>query len=88
MYPNDAEELDRQDYQYIIIKHLMGGKLYLSPWSQENPPRQVLDIATGTGTWAIEMGDEFKSAKVTGTDLSPVQPRDVPANVSFYVEDR
>ncbi|KAI0134641.1 S-adenosyl-L-methionine-dependent methyltransferase [Xylariales sp. AK1849] len=87
MYPNDEQELERQDLQYIILKHLMGGRLFSVPFSQENPPQNVLDIATGTGAWAIEMGDEFPSAKITGTDLSPVQPRDVPANVSFFVED-
>ncbi|KAK9426192.1 putative Secondary metabolism regulator LAE1 [Seiridium unicorne] len=87
MYPNDEEELDRQDFQYVIIKHLMNGRLFLAPWSQDNPPRNVLDIATGRGQWAIEMGDMFPAAKITGTDLSPVQPRDVPANVRFFVED-
>ncbi|KAI1865800.1 hypothetical protein JX265_002864 [Neoarthrinium moseri] len=87
MYPNDEQELDRQDYQYVVLKHVMGGKLYFAPWSQEKPPRNVLDIGTGTGQWCIEMGDEFPSANISGTDLSPVQPRDVPENVHFYVED-
>lgn len=51
----------------------------------------MLDIATGTGIWAIELGryslffgmenlptltaaNNFPSARVAGTDLSPVQP--------------
>ncbi|KAK6189244.1 hypothetical protein LQW54_013470 [Pestalotiopsis sp. IQ-011] len=81
------EELDRQEFQYVVIKHLMNGKLFFAPWTDENPPQNVLDIATGAGHWAIEMGDKFPSARITGTDLSPVQPRDVPANVRFFVED-
>lgn len=87
IFPNDQEELDRQEFQYVVIKHLMNGKLFFAPWTDENPPRNVLDIATGAGHWAIEMGDKFPSARITGTDLSPVQPRDVPANVRFFVED-
>ncbi|KAI4600809.1 hypothetical protein KJ359_012971 [Pestalotiopsis sp. 9143b] len=87
IFPNDQEELDRQEFQYVVIKHLMNGKLFFAPWTDENPPQNVLDIATGAGHWAIEMGDKFPSARITGTDLSPVQPRDVPANVRFFVED-
>ena len=47
----------------------------------------MLDIATGTGDWAIKMGDEFPHTEIIATDLSPIQPRNVPPNVNFYVED-
>jgi hypothetical protein len=47
----------------------------------------VLDIATGTGTWAIEMGDKYPEAEIIGTDLSPIQPDFVPPNVRFFIED-
>lgn len=33
------------------------------------------------------MGDLFPQSEVVATDLSPVQPRNVPPNVNFYVED-
>ena len=69
------------------MKHLLGGRLYFAPLTSSNPPRRVLDIATGTGTWAIEMSDEFPNAEIYGTDLSPVQPTFVPENVHFYIED-
>jgi hypothetical protein len=46
-----------------------------------------LDIGTGTGAWAIEMGDAYPDAIVEGTDLSPIQPTDVPANVRFVIDD-
>lgn len=64
----------------------MGDKLYFAPLD-EHPPRRILDIATGTGDWAIAMGDRFPNAIVTATDLSPIQPEVVPTNVEFYVED-
>jgi len=37
--------------------------------------------------WAIEMGDEYPSAEILGVDLSPIQPRLVPPNVKFEVDD-
>lgn len=52
-----------------------------------HPPRTVLDVATGTGDWAIQMGDYFPESHITATDLSPIQPSEVPPNVEFYVED-
>jgi ubiquinone/menaquinone biosynthesis C-methylase UbiE len=48
--------------------------------------RQV-DIGTGTGAWAVEVADQFPSAVVYGTDLSPIQPQWVPENVEFRVEN-
>lgn len=71
----------------MIIKEVMDGQLHLAPFSRANPPRKVLDIATGTGTWAIEMGDLYPEAEIIGTDLSPIQPEFVPPNVHFFVED-
>ena len=34
-----------------------------------------------------DMADTYPSAQVVGTDLSPIQPRFVPSNCSFEVED-
>lgn len=33
------------------------------------------------------MGDEFPSAEVQATDLSPIQPSSVPENVHFFIDD-
>ncbi|GAP85828.2 putative methyltransferase domain-containing protein [Rosellinia necatrix] len=86
-FPNDPLELERLDWQYICIKRLFNGKNYFAPWSEEQPPKRILDLATGTGMWAIEMAEEFESSMVVGTDLSPVQPEFVPPNVHFYIHD-
>lgn len=73
--------------QYEILKMVMDGRLHISPFSSAHPPRKVLDIATGTGSWAIEMGDKYPEAEIIGTDLSPIQPAFVPPNVRFFIED-
>jgi len=86
-FPNDPTENERTEEQYEIIKMVMDGRLHLAPFTQAQPPRKVLDIATGTGNWAVEMGDRYPEADIIGTDLSPIQPGFVPPNVRFFVED-
>lgn len=49
--------------------------------------QNVLDIGTGTGIWAIEFADEYPSASILGTDLSPIQPANVPPNCEFLIDD-
>jgi len=61
------------------------GKLNLAPIPKD--PQRILDIGTGTGIWAIEMGDKYPKAEILGNDLSPIQPRWVPPNVRFEVDD-
>lgn len=64
---------------------LLDGRLYLAPIDEH--PQRILDLGCGTGLWAIEMGDLFPSAQVIGNDLSPIQPKLVPPNVQFEVDD-
>lgn len=52
-----------------------------------NGALNVLDIGTGTGIWAIEMGDKLESASILGIDESPIQPTWVPSNVQFEIDD-
>jgi len=75
-------------------------QLYLAPIES---PQNILDVGTGTGIWAIvsyhntrmysaclpsqDMADQFPSATVTGTDLSPIQPEWVPPNCHFEIAD-
>ncbi|PNP50720.1 hypothetical protein FNYG_15935 [Fusarium nygamai] len=87
LFPNDNTEQERLGIMGECCKMIMKGKLYMAPLSAKKPPRNILDIATGIGDWAIQMGDLFPEATVIGTDLSLIQPNDVPPNVYFYVED-
>ncbi|KAF4977006.1 hypothetical protein FZEAL_6406 [Fusarium zealandicum] len=84
-FPNDDVEQEREDMKHAMVKLLCSQKLHLAPIGDY--PQNVLDIGTGTGIWAIEMGDQYSSANVLGIDLSPIQPDWLPPNVRFMVDD-
>lgn len=83
--PNDETELDRLDLMHQLLRITMRNQLHFAPLAEGNP--KILDVGTGTGIWAIEMGDEHPDAEIIGTDLSPTQPSWVPANVKFEIDD-
>ncbi|KAI8710756.1 hypothetical protein NCS52_01535400 [Fusarium sp. LHS14.1] len=37
--------------------------------------------------WAMDFADEYPSAEVIGTDLSPIQPKWTPLNCIFEIDD-
>ena len=82
--PNDEPEQERLDLQHAVFNLRLGGKLWLAPL--ENP-QSVLDVGTGTGIWAIDFAVKYPSARVLGTDLSPIQPEYVPPNCRFEIDD-
>lgn len=83
--PNDEREQDRLDLKHHVFKLVLGGHLFRAPIAPN--PQRILDIGTGTGIWAIDVADEFPSAEVIGTDLSPIQPTWVAPNCSFIVDN-
>ncbi|KAI6775362.1 hypothetical protein HG530_002120 [Fusarium avenaceum] len=84
-FPNDDVEQEREDMKHAMVRLLSGQKLHFAPLGDST--QTVLDIGTGTGIWAIEMGEQFPSANVLGIDLSPIQPTWLPPNVHFMVDD-
>jgi 23S rRNA U2552 (ribose-2'-O)-methylase RlmE/FtsJ len=49
-------------------------------------PRTVLDLATGTGAWAVNIAQEFATAdEVVGVDIKSVAPIHYPSNCRFEV---
>ncbi|KAI0010898.1 S-adenosyl-L-methionine-dependent methyltransferase [Xylariaceae sp. FL0662B] len=83
-FPNDDIEQEREDMKHAMVK-LLCRRLHFAPIGSN--PQEILDVGTGTGIWAIEMGDTYPSANVLGIDLSPIQPDWVPPNVRFMVDD-
>ncbi|KAL1991441.1 hypothetical protein VTN49DRAFT_5433 [Thermomyces lanuginosus] len=84
LLPNDDAENERLDMLHEMFLVLLDRKLYLAPIRN---PQRVIDLATGTGLWAIDFADQHPQAEVIGCDLSPTQPTLVPPNVKFLVDD-
>ncbi|KAK0713762.1 S-adenosyl-L-methionine-dependent methyltransferase [Lasiosphaeria miniovina] len=81
--PNDEAQNDGLDFHHMMYL-LHDNKLNLAP--VENP-QAVLDVGTGTGIWAMDFADQYPSAQVIGTDLSPIQPAWTPPNCKFELDD-
>ncbi|KAI6081856.1 S-adenosyl-L-methionine-dependent methyltransferase [Hypoxylon rubiginosum] len=83
--PNDSAEQERLDLQHQLFTLAIGGRLQIAPIPEN--PRRVLDIATGTGIWAIDFATQHPESQVIGTDLSPIQPQFLPENCKFEIDD-
>lgn len=83
--PNDEIEQLRMTVQHQVFLMSFDGELTSAPL---NDPRQVLDVGTGTGEWAIQFAELHPHCEVVGTDISAIQEtRSVPMNVFFEIED-
>ncbi|KAK2738257.1 hypothetical protein FQN57_007120 [Myotisia sp. PD_48] len=83
--PNDELACDNLDLFHHVFTLSLGGRLFLAPIGSH--PQRVLDLGTGTGIWALDFADQFPSAAVIATDLSPIQPTLVPPNLEFQIDD-
>ncbi|KAJ5350321.1 hypothetical protein N7541_008048 [Penicillium brevicompactum] len=50
-------------------------------------PKQILDLGTGKGTWAIDVADMFPAATVRGVDLFPPPVTWMPPNCVLEVDN-
>ncbi|GKT41993.1 putative methyltransferase tdiE [Colletotrichum spaethianum] len=76
------------NFQHDIFVYTVDDRLGLAPPCNEDAKvGRVLDVGTGTGSWAIDFGDLHPEAEVIGVDLSPVRADFVPPNVRFEVDD-
>ncbi|KAF9564595.1 S-adenosyl-L-methionine-dependent methyltransferase [Agrocybe pediades] len=83
LLPADHDEVQRSDIHHRLLQFVFSGKNYVGPVRealQFGQQRRVLDIGTGSGSWAIDIADEFPRAEVVAVDLAPIQPRHVPPN--------
>src|ERR1700743_1076748 len=70
--PNDEIAQEHIDLCHALCLRTFDNKSHLAPLGPNI--QKALDVGTGTGIWAIDFADEFPSAQVIGTDLSPIQP--------------
>ncbi|KAF9167824.1 hypothetical protein DFQ26_003018 [Actinomortierella ambigua] len=84
MLPNDMTEADRLDAQHYLVRYVFKGNynVKLDPKAKLN----ILDVATGTAVWALEMSHEFPNSQIYGVDISPIFPSEIkPANCHFQL---
>ncbi|KDQ60927.1 hypothetical protein JAAARDRAFT_173301 [Jaapia argillacea MUCL 33604] len=95
MLPVDVEEHQRLDLQHQIYTRMLGGSLYAAPdlvrsalRPRNGPQPAILDIGTGSGSWALDMAKEFPHCDVVGIDLAPVRLVELPPiNCRFEIDD-
>ncbi|KAG0363379.1 S-adenosyl-L-methionine-dependent methyltransferase [Gamsiella multidivaricata] len=84
MLPNDLTESDRLDAQHYIVRFIFKGNYNVELDREKNI--KILDVATGTGVWALEMAHEFPNADVYGVDISAIFPTEIkPKNCHFQL---
>ncbi|KAI8602751.1 S-adenosyl-L-methionine-dependent methyltransferase [Dissophora ornata] len=89
MLPNDLTESERLDAQHYIVRYCFQGNYNVK--LDRGAKLKILDVATGTGVWALEMAHEFPLAEVHGIDISPIYPTPgqgsnmVPPNCHFQL---
>ncbi|ROT37166.1 S-adenosyl-L-methionine-dependent methyltransferase [Sodiomyces alkalinus F11] len=75
---------------HLAFLALLDDQLCRSP-IQQAPPALVLDVGTGHADWAFEFAKRHPSARVIGTDLSPLHPElpneAVPENFMFRTDN-
>ncbi|KAF9995516.1 hypothetical protein BGZ79_010798 [Entomortierella chlamydospora] len=84
MLPNDLTESDRLDAQHYLVRFLLKGNHNVDLDPEAN--LKILDVATGTGVWALEMAHEFPKADIYGVDISAIFPTEIkPSNCHFQL---
>ena len=51
------------DLLHHVYALIFGGELHLAPLKD---PKNVLDLGTGTGIWAIDFADQYPAAAILG----------------------
>ncbi|KAF4807317.1 Secondary metabolism regulator LAE1 [Colletotrichum siamense] len=88
MLPNDDREVDRLDLQHNLFIRTFDGRLATAPPNDPDAKvKNVLDVGTGSGIWAMDFGDQHPEAEVRGFDLSAVFPEFTAPNVRFEIDD-
>ena len=87
--PDEEPEPERLDMLHHIFKILAGGDLWRAPIDGPNSalPKRVLDLAAGTGLWAMEAAEEFPGATIVAVDSNPIVSSLKPSNCEFVVDD-
>ncbi|KAJ5584793.1 uncharacterized protein N7459_004593 [Penicillium hispanicum] len=85
--PSDDQMFETYEAGHLVTLVLEAERenpLFRSPIKN---PKQILDIGTGKGTWAIDVADMFPEATVRGVDLFPPPVSWMPPNCVLEVDN-
>ncbi|KAI4182858.1 MAG: hypothetical protein L6R41_005738 [Letrouitia leprolyta] len=82
--PNDGPAQESEKISHHAWLLTLNDKILLAPIRK---PRRALDIGCGTGTWALDFAEANPNTEIKGIDLSPIQPKIWPPNLSFEIDD-
>lgn len=68
LMPNDEHEQTRLSISHQVMLMILDGKLTKAPIPRNIT--RILDVGTGPGDWAVEMGQMYPHAEVIATDIS------------------
>lgn len=63
--PKDLGEINRLDFQHYMLRSFLHAN-FLAPVTQ---PRDILDVGSGTGRWAIQLAQQFPQANIVSLDI-------------------
>ncbi|KAL1969041.1 hypothetical protein VTN77DRAFT_875 [Rasamsonia byssochlamydoides] len=66
--PNDDAEQTRLNIVHQLFLILLDGELTKAPVPEG--ASRILDVGTGPGDWAVEMGEQYPNAEIIATDIS------------------
>jgi ubiquinone/menaquinone biosynthesis C-methylase UbiE len=72
--PNDITENERLNLQHYVMRYAMRGNYAVPFWRLGYRPKDILDVACGSGRWGAEMAYEFPDANVVGIDIAAPDP--------------
>ncbi|KAH6716438.1 hypothetical protein BKA61DRAFT_721036 [Leptodontidium sp. MPI-SDFR-AT-0119] len=82
--PLDEVQINCHALSHDVWKSADEGRLCRAPFRRG---ANVLDIGTGSGTWAIQFADNNDSCNALGIDICPMQPVWLAANVEFELDN-
>jgi len=70
--PNDDREQSREELLHAMMLEATDGRHFFAPISDN--PQKIIDLGTGTGTWAIESESRREAALRAGVSFLAYSP--------------
>ncbi|KGO40325.1 hypothetical protein PEX1_062550 [Penicillium expansum] len=86
--PSDEQQFEAFEIghmMFLVLDHEQPNPFFRSPIGDS--PKNILDIGTGQGSWAIDVSDRYPLATVRGVDIFPPPVTWMPPNCIFEVDD-